>query len=301
MLLIDEIYKKLLKHFLCINYLGGEKTILERFPGAEKTLTNECILPDGQVLQLTTTHYLSSFFSNLLEIKYWVNNSTALTPVQLSAGCSTRLIGAIVQMHSDNSGLILPWELSQEQIVVVVFKDLHQDDLQIYLSSLERELSIYRFTIEIITGSLGQTMYRLEKLGIPLVIIVGRSEVENSKVTLKLRTCEDKFRCNLSELKQEIHQIKKNYKQELLNRSRKHNSNFLVKTRDWRELIKLISNGKVVLAPWRDELENETRFKSQKYNFSIRCIKEKLAPNTNFKCVFSGQTANCLAYFGRSY
>lgn len=298
LLLIDEIYKKLLKKLLCISYLGGEKTKLERFPGAEQTLTNECILPDGQVLQLTTSHYLSSFFASLLDIKYWVNNTTTLVPVQLSAGCSTRLIGSIVQMHSDESGLVLPWELAQEQIVVVVFSDLYGADN--YLSILKQELSGYRFTIET-TSSLGKTMFRLEKLGIPLVIIVGKQEIEQSEVTLKSRVFKDQFSCKLSDLKREVHGYKKRQNKELLNRSSEHNSNFVVKTRDWQELVKLISSGKVVLAPWRDEIENETRFKEQKYNFSIRCIKERLPLNTNFRCVFSGQVADCLVYFGRSY
>lgn len=259
-------------------------------------------MPDGQVLQLTTSHYLSSFFAELLNIKYWVNNSVALTPVQLSAGCSTRLIGSVVQMHSDRLGLVLPWELAQEQIVVVVFGDLNKEDSEKYLFTLCEKLNNYRFTIiETLSGSLGQTMYRLERLGIPLVIIVGQQEVENARVTLKVRIFEEKIRCNLFELKQEVSQIKKNYTKELLDRSSQHFSSFVVKTREWKELVKLISEGKVVLAPWKDELENETHFKAQKYNFSIRCIKKKLPPNTNFCCVFSGQKANCLAYFGRSY
>ncbi|KMZ96237.1 hypothetical protein PVNG_02375 [Plasmodium vivax North Korean] len=88
--------------------ISGEKTILERFPGALKTLTNECILPDGQVLQLTTTHFLGDFFGKLSGMKYWENNDKFLIPIQLSAGCSTRIIGALVEMHSDQKGLILP-------------------------------------------------------------------------------------------------------------------------------------------------------------------------------------------------
>ncbi|AGX88804.1 aminoacyl--tRNA ligase-related protein [Mycoplasma parvum] len=298
---IHEIYQKLLGELLCIDFISGEKTILERFPGAQKTLTNECILPDGQSLQLTTTHNLSTFFSDLMGIRYWNNQNKEMLPYQLSAGSSTRLLGAVVEMHKDDKGIILPWELSKENIAVLILQGYSDEDKNL-LSAIEERLNKYRIYWDDSAASLGKKLIKVEQLGIPLTLIIGVNELKNKKILLKSRLNSEKYEIDLSKLESEIESFSKKYQSELFERSKNKKLNLIKESYKMNELIHFIQEGYLVLAPWLNELDNERQFKECKYNFSPRCIKEELdLKNTAQSCIFSGKKANCLAYFGRSY
>ncbi|ADX97562.1 aminoacyl--tRNA ligase-related protein [Mycoplasma suis] len=297
---IHEIYKKLLRELLCIEYITGEKTILERFPGAQKTLTNECILPDGQSLQLTTTHDLSNFFSKLMDIKYWGANDIEMTPLQLSAGSSTRLIGALVEMHKDSVGVILPWNLSKENIAILLLGENRDEETISYISSIREKLCNYRLHIDDSYSSFGKKINKVERLGIPVSLIIGQQEIKNKKITIKSRLSESKYECDLSNLENEISRFSKEYDQKLRERSENKKLSLIKESYKMEELVQLVKEGNLALSPWFNDLENEQNFQECKYNFSPRCIKEKIK-DKDLYCVFSGKKANCLAYFGRSY
>ncbi|AFO51591.1 prolyl-tRNA ligase [Candidatus Mycoplasma haematolamae str. Purdue] len=298
---IHEIYQSLLMNVLCIQPISGEKTFLERFPGAEKTLSNECILPDGQTLQLTTSHYLGDFFSKFLNIRYFKSNEESINPVQLSAGCSTRLLGALVEMHKDPIGIVLPWDLSPQQIAILTTGENEEEELNKFLDELTKNLENYRLYIDATDTSFGKKISKVETLGIPMTIIVGKKEIVSQILTCKPRISEEKKQIPIEKIAEGMEGFKAFYNSTLLDRSRDFLANLIQESRNWEELTQLISEGKVVLAPWFDDQENERNLKSLKHTFSIRCIKERIQEESNLVCIFSNQPANCLAYFGRSY
>jgi prolyl-tRNA synthetase len=101
-------YEKFIEEDLLIPVIKGEKTLNERFAGAEKTYTVEALMQDGQILQCGTSHYLSDNFAKNFQIKFQNNNNQYEYVKQVSAGVSTRLIGAIIMVHADDKGLNLP-------------------------------------------------------------------------------------------------------------------------------------------------------------------------------------------------
>ncbi|WP_245529175.1 aminoacyl--tRNA ligase-related protein [Candidatus Mycoplasma haematominutum] len=301
LLKIHSIYEKLIKEILCIYPIIGEKTHLERFPGAQETLSHECILPDGQVLQMTTSHLLGSFFIQLMSIKNLSDKGIEKPLIQLSAGCSTRLIGAVVEMHKDELGLILPWDLSREQIAILFLNECSLEDIEEVSNYLKKKLDSYRLYWDKSTASFGKKINKAEKLGIPLIFVIGTEELKNKHIVIKSRLSKEKQKVLLEDIDLEVIKQKELYKKELLQRSKNFSDNLIEKSNNWDDLVNLIASGKVVIAPWKDSRENELNFREKKYNFSIRCIREKSKDSINVNCIFSKQPANCLAYFGRSY
>lgn len=141
----NEIYEDLVKNLLNIAVLKGEKTINERFKGAEKTLTLEAIMPDGQALQIATSHYLGKNFSEMFGVKYTNRDNVQEYPYQLSAGSSTRLLGALILSHSDDLGLVLPIDLSDVQIKFLVLDNVVDKDSDIYKKMM---LAVSGFSVD---------------------------------------------------------------------------------------------------------------------------------------------------------
>lgn len=133
-----EIYKRLVKEVLNIYVLDGEKTIQERFKGAEKTFALEAIMPDGQALQIATTHYLGTNFAEMFDVKYTDRENRKAYPFQLSAGTSTRLIGAMILTHSDDSGLVLPIGLTKDPVKIYVLDGCISQDSDEYCEVSEQ-------------------------------------------------------------------------------------------------------------------------------------------------------------------
>ena len=118
LLFLDE-YRKLCENVLAIPVLVGEKTESEGFAGAKKTFTIEALMPDGKALQMGTTHNLGQGFAKAFGIAYLDKDGKKQIPWQNSWGFSTRLIGAVVMVHGDNKGLVLPPAIASNKAVIV--------------------------------------------------------------------------------------------------------------------------------------------------------------------------------------
>ena len=114
-----NIYKKIIEKKLAIPVLQGEKSLTEKFAGAENTYTVETLMHDGRALQAGTSHYFGQNFSKPFEIEFINKNEQKECAYQTSWGISTRLIGAIIMAHGDNRGLKLPPEIAPIQAVIV--------------------------------------------------------------------------------------------------------------------------------------------------------------------------------------
>ena len=122
-LMMMQEYVNLAHNYLAIPVITGEKTPHERFPGAEKTLTFEAMMQDGKALQMGTSHQLSQKFAESFEIKFQDRDGNLAMPHLTSWGVTTRLIGAIIMVHGDEKGLVLPPKIAPIQVVIIpIFK-----------------------------------------------------------------------------------------------------------------------------------------------------------------------------------
>ncbi len=292
-----EVYKNFVTEYLCMPVLVGEKTINERFAGAENTFTLEALMQDGQALQCATSHYLGQNFSKAYEVKYQTKDNTFDYPHQTSAGISTRIIGGIIMSHSDDNGLVLPFKVAPTQIAIILVK-LDESTLA-YAKKIQKELeSSYRVIIDDSDKGFGFKINKYQTQGVPFCLVIGNQEMQKNEVTFIRRDLSEKIAVKVDELKKFVKYNVFNYSQALYNKANARLQASIKEVNDFKEFKKAIAEKKIALAYFADTIENEKKIK-ELTGATARCIKQ--AGIKDKKCFFSGQPATHLVYFARAY
>ncbi|MBU1141127.1 MAG: proline--tRNA ligase, partial [Firmicutes bacterium] len=185
---ILEIYKDLGKELLAIPFITGRKTEREKFAGAVETYSIEALMHDGQALQSGTTHYFGQEFSKAFDIKFQDENNQQTYAYQTSWGVSTRLIGAVIMVHGDDEGLVLPPYVAPIQVMIIPIQS-HKEEVQKAAKDLFDHLKKagFRVSIDDSNKSPGWKFSEYEMKGIPVRIEIGPRDLHRSEVTLVTR------------------------------------------------------------------------------------------------------------------
>lgn len=203
-----EIYNSVGRDLLAIPFVQGKKTDKEKFAGAEETYTIEALMHDGKALQSGTTHYFGTGFASHFNITFQDKDSLVKPVHQTSWGLSTRLIGAVIMVHGDDSGLVLPPYLAPTQVVIVCIQS--QNPLVIEAANqlkAELEQQHVRVKIDDSDRSPGWKFAESEMKGIPLRIEVGPRDLEQGEVVIVKRLNREKNKVALSTVAAQIPQI----------------------------------------------------------------------------------------------
>ncbi|HUY63659.1 MAG TPA: proline--tRNA ligase [Acidimicrobiales bacterium] len=185
---LDEVYRDFMVEVLAIPVLTGRKTARERFAGADTTWTCEGMMLDGKALQMGTSHELGQNFSRVFDITYLDDTGAQAHVWQTSWGTSTRLMGALVMAHGDDSGLRLPPRLAPVQVVVVLARD--EDGAGAAAQAMAAELAAAGIRVEHdarIDTSFGRRVVDWELKGVPVRIEVGPRDLARGEVVLVRR------------------------------------------------------------------------------------------------------------------
>jgi prolyl-tRNA synthetase len=200
-----EIYRELGENLLAIPFITGKKTEKEKFAGALDTYTIEALMPDGQALQSGTTHYFGQEFAKAFDIKFQNEENKPELVYQTSWGVSTRLIGAIIMVHGDDEGLVLPPYVAPKQIVIVPIQDKKQEVIDATESVYQSLKSLgLRVFVDNSKKSPGWKFSEHEMKGVPLRIEVGPRDLENGVVTIATRYNREKIQVKLEEVSQVV-------------------------------------------------------------------------------------------------
>ncbi|WP_341266741.1 proline--tRNA ligase [Candidatus Phytoplasma fraxini] len=184
---ILNLYKKLGKELLAIPFISGKKTELEKFKGAVWTYSIEALMHDKQALQAGTSHYLGTKFSEKFQIKFQDKNLKTQLTEQTSWGISTRLIGAIIMVHGDDEGLVLPPYIAPIQIVIIPIQT-HNSEVVTKANELYKKLSKkYRVVLDNQNKNIGFKFSYYELKGVPLRIELGLRDLKDNKLTIFIR------------------------------------------------------------------------------------------------------------------
>ena len=294
-------YKKLCEEKLAIPVLSGEKTSLERFAGAKKTFTLEALMPDGKALQMGTSHNLGQGFAKGFGIEYLDKEGHKQTPWQNSWGFSTRLIGAVIMVHGDNKGLVLPPEISENKAVIVpILFEKTKAKVMAKAKALSKKLSKFN---PILDGrdsySAGWKFNEWELKGIPLRIEVGPKDLAKKQVVLVRRDNGKKAVVKETKLAAEVEKTLKDIQSSLFKNAEAFLKENRVEAKTWPEFKKAIKERKLALSWFCDKPECEEAIKEETTATS-RCIpfNQKKA---NGKCIKCGQKAETKAWFGKAY
>ncbi len=296
-----DIYKRLGKELLAIPFVTGKKTDKEKFAGAKETYTIEALMHDNKALQSGTTHYFGTGFAEAFNINFQ-DKDKVLKPVhQTSWGVSTRLIGAIIMVHGDDSGLVLPPYVAPTQVLIVPIQQQKEGVLEKaneILASLEK--NGIRASIDDSDKSPGWKFAEAEMKGIPIRIEIGPRDLENNQCVVVTRYNHQKEILSLDEIVAKIpgmfRQIHDAMYQSALENV-ENNSRPAITYEEFKEIID--QKGGYVKMMWCGEQACEDQVKEDT-QATARCIpfvQEHLSEN----CPVCGKPAKMEVYFAKAY
>lgn len=297
-----EIYRKMGEELLAIPFLTGKKTESEKFAGAEETYTIEAIMHDGKSLQSGTSHNLGQNFAKAFDIKFLNKNGVLEYGYTTSFGVSTRLIGAIVMVHGDNRGLVLPPKIAPIQVVIV---PIGKDNEAVNNKAREIENSLKNKDVRVFVddsqNSPGWKFNEWEMKGVPIRIEIGPRDLENNSVQIFRRDNLEKQTISLDDIDKFIQEELDIIQKDLFNKAKIGLDNKMSdhKAQDIDDLKQILDEKKFTLAYFCGEESCADNIKA-KTGATARCIEKENLEHEH-KCFACGKNAIMRAYFARSY
>jgi prolyl-tRNA synthetase len=306
-LMILDIYKNLIENILSIPTITGYKSNKEKFVGADYTTTLEGMMPDGKALQLGTSHNLGRNFSKPFEIKFLNRENNEEFAWQTSWGISWRLIGAIIMVHADQQGLILPPIIAPIQIIIIpIYKNNNEKIIKENANSLKNNLSQlgYRvFVDERNEYTAGWKYNEWEIKGVPIRINIGQRDIENNTIEIVRRDKKQKQVIPLIQLKENIEKIFGDIQNDLFINAEKLLKEKTKKVSDYKEFTKtMINSDGFTICGWCGDEKCELKIKEET-GADIRVIpfdQKELMGNLK-NCIYCNSKAEKIAIFARAY
>ena len=216
-----NLYADFCEEVLAIPVIRGQKTDKEKFAGAEATYTIESLMHDGKALQSGTSHNFGDGFAKAFNIQFADKDNTLKYVHQTSWGMTTRMIGAIIMVHGDNSGLVLPPRIAPVQVCVIPIQQKKEGVLE-KAAEVKAMLKDYRVKLDDSDKSPGWKFSEQEMRGIPVRIELGPKDIEAGKAVIVRRDTREKIECPIGELPVKVGEVLDTMQQEMLERARAH-------------------------------------------------------------------------------
>ena len=297
-----DVYTAFCKDYLAIPMVTGQKTPSEKFAGAENTYTMEAMMHDGKALQSGTTHYFGQGFANAFNIKFLNKENKLETVYETSWGTSTRLIGALIMVHGDDNGLVLPPKIAPTQVVIVPIAS-HKEGVMEVSNEIYEDLKSKNIRVKLDDSDRtpGYKFNESEVEGIPLRIEVGPRDLENSQVTLAVRFTHEKEIVSLDNICNEVTSKLEDIQKGMLEKATQFVNSHIYEAKTMNEMIE-IANTKpgFIKADWCGSEECEDKIKELTGGAGSRCIPfdEKLITG---KCICCEKEAKHNVIWGKSY
>jgi len=300
MMEMAEEYRKLFEEYLAIPVLLGRKSRMETFAGALRTTTLEALMPDGKALQMGTSHNLGQGFAKSFGISFKGKDEKEHIPWQTSWGFSTRLIGALIMVHGDDKGLVLPPRIAENKIAIVpiVFSE-SKDKVMGKAVKIKKILEKYNPILDDREGySAGWKFSEWEMKGIPIRIEVGPKEAEKRHFIVVRRDTGKKEEVSEKNLSMRVEAILEQIQKEMLGRARDFLDSRIDSAKDMRELKEKLAKGKIVKAYMIDDEKVEKEIKNEAGGATSRIIEVSEREGV---CIKSGRKTRTVAYFAKAY
>ncbi|MDH5753781.1 MAG: proline--tRNA ligase [Candidatus Bathyarchaeota archaeon] len=302
---ILNIYKDLMENYLAIPVLAGKKTENEKFAGALYTIAVEALMPDGKVLQMGTSHNLGQNFAKVFDIKFIGEDEKEHYVWQTSWGISTRVIGALVMVHGDDKGLVLPPKITPVQVVIIPipYKDVDKKlILQKAKETLNKLLETGISTVldDRAEYTPGWKFNEWELKGVPIRIEIGPRDVKQKQLTLARRDTFEKKVVKEEEIVDVGIKLLEEIQNNLFNRAKKFLNEHITTVKTYDEFKKALrKKGGFIKACWCSSPTCEEKIKEET-GATIRLIPfEKEEPFSS--CVYCGGEGKEVVYFGKAY
>jgi len=298
---IINIYKEILEDYMALPSLLGRKTNIEKFAGAEYTISFELYLPNGKAIQGPDFHHDSQIFSKAFSIKFLDKDGKEKYPYQNTWAITTRMIGVMVAIHSDDKGLVIPPRLAENKIVIVPITIDSKEKILKLSKELSKKLEKFNPILDDRKEyTPGWKFNEWELKGMPIRIEIGPRDLKEKVVTILRRDTLKKEKVKLTNLAKYIEKTLEDMHNNLYKKAESLLKNNITNVDNMNNFKKAIDNKKIVFAPW---CENQKCEESIKEKTSAKSLNIPLKqPNLKGKkCINCNKEAKLMLYFGKSY
>ena len=296
-----DVYADFCRDVLAIPMVKGRKTDKEKFAGAEATYTIEALMHDGKALQSGTTHDFGDGFAKAFDIQYTDKENKLQYVHQTSWGMSTRLIGALIMVHGDNSGLVLPPMVAPVQVIVIPIRQEAEgvSEQAVRIKDTLKAAGI-RATVDLSDKRPGWKYSEAEMRGVPLRIEIGPKDLESGQCIFVRRDTREKTVSRLEDIAAVASSLMSQMQSDMLDRATKHLHAHISDAHDYEEFKDAVENKPgFIRAMWCGDVACEEKIKEETTATS-RCIpyeQERIADT----CVCCGKPAQKLVFWGKAY
>ncbi|MBR5240272.1 MAG: proline--tRNA ligase [Clostridia bacterium] len=294
-----NVYADFCEKYLAIPVVKGQKTDKEKFAGAVATYTIESLMHDGKALQSGTSHNFGDGFAKAFGIEFTGKDNKLTNVHQTSWGVSTRLIGAIIMVHGDDSGLVLPPNIAPIQVALIPIAQ-HKEGVLDKCREVKEMLSNFTVKVDDSDKSPGWKFAEYEMKGVPLRIELGPKDIENNQAVLVRRDTREKKVVSLDNIAQEVKEMLATIQDALFQKALAHREETTSVAKDFDELKDIAQNKPgFIKAMWCGDEACEIKIKEET-TVTSRCIPFEQEEISD-KCVCCGKPAKKMLYWGKAY
>lgn len=296
------IYREMAEELLAIPMISGLKSEKEKFAGAHATYTIEALMHDGKALQSGTSHNLAQHFTKAFDISFLGRDGKQHNPHHTSWGVSTRLIGGLIMVHSDNRGLVLPPRVAPTQVVIVPIAQKKEGVLD-KAYELKAQLEALGIRVECDSNpsqSPGWKFNEYEMKGIPVRLEVGPRDIENNECQLFRRDILEKASYSLDNIAGTINDLLETIQKDMFEKAKAEREAKTFTVENFEDFAtKMKETPGFAKAMWCGDAECEAKIKADT-SATIRCIPFEQEDLGDI-CHFCGKPSKHMVYLAKSY
>ncbi len=300
-----DVYADFAENWMALPVVRGKKTANERFAGALDTYCIEALMQDGKALQAGTSHFLGQNFAKAFDVKFTSKEGKLDYVWASSWGVSTRLIGALIMAHSDDSGLVLPPKLAPIQVVIVPIyrSDEELNQISAIAKELAAQLKLKNISVKYDdrdTLRPGFKFAEYEMKGVPVRLAIGGRDLENGTIEIARRDTKEKQTISRDGLVPHIESLLVDIQNTIYQKAlrfREENTREANSYQEFKELLD--TKAGFISAHWDGTPETEKRIKDET-KATIRCIPLNNKLETGI-CMLTGNPSTQRVLFARAY
>ena len=295
-----NVYADFCEQVLAIPMIKGRKTDKEKFAGAEATYTIEALMHDGKALQSGTSHNFGDGFAKAFGVQYTDANNKLQYVHQTSWGMSTRIIGAIIMVHGDDSGLVLPPRIAPTQVMIIPINQKKEGVLE-KAQEIKAALS-EKFTVKLDDSNKnpGWKFSEQEMRGIPVRIEIGPKDIEAGQAVIVRRDNREKTVVSLDNITEAVGEILEKMQADMLAKATAHRDANTHEAHNWEEFTDILTRKQgFIKAMWCGDSACEEAIKDET-GATTRCMPFE-QEHLSDVCVHCGKPAKTMVYFGKAY
>ena len=296
-----KVYEDFYRETLAIPAVVGQKTEKEKFAGAEATYTIEPMMHNGVALQGGTSHYFGDGFTKAFDITFTDRENKLRHPHQTSWGVSTRMIGAVIMVHGDDNGLVLPPKIAPIQVVIVPVA-MHKPGVLEKAQELQARLSEkFRVKLDASENSPGWKYAQYEMQGVPLRLEIGPKDMEQNQCVLVRRDNREKQFVSLDNLEEAVEGSLSALHDAIYQKALDNLKEKTFTATTYEEFLDIAENHPgFIKAMWCGDSACEDKIKEETGGVKSRCIPFE-EEHLSDVCVCCGKPAKHMVYWGKQY